>query len=130
MGGIALTLIWVATSSSSDSSDGPGTPATTPTRSYGEIIAAEMEGDSNPDRALILRFEALITALNARCARDRETISDRILVGHRLLTSRGGDASLLDVAVAYERENGRLKRAVADLTLDKLILEEAAKGNS
>ena len=28
-----------------------------------------------------------------------------------------------------ERESGRLKRAVADLTLDKLILEEAAKGN-
>ena len=27
-----------------------------------------------------------------------------------------------------ERENGRLKRAVANLTLDKLILEEAAKG--
>ena len=28
-----------------------------------------------------------------------------------------------------ERENGRLKRAVADLTLDKLILEEAAEGD-
>jgi len=28
-----------------------------------------------------------------------------------------------------EKENGRLKRAVADLTLDKLILEEAARGN-
>jgi transposase-like protein len=28
-----------------------------------------------------------------------------------------------------ERENARLKRAVADLTLDKLILEEAAEGN-
>ena len=28
-----------------------------------------------------------------------------------------------------ERENGRLKRAVADLTLGKLIVEEAAKGN-
>ena len=28
-----------------------------------------------------------------------------------------------------ERENGQLKRAVANLTLDKLILEEAAKGN-
>ena len=28
-----------------------------------------------------------------------------------------------------ERENARLRRAVADLTLDKLILEEAAKGN-
>ena len=28
-----------------------------------------------------------------------------------------------------EKENGRLKRAVANLTVDKLILEEAAKGN-
>ena len=28
-----------------------------------------------------------------------------------------------------EQENGRLKRAVADLTLDKLILKEAAGGN-
>ena len=28
-----------------------------------------------------------------------------------------------------EKENGQLKRAVANLTLDKLILEEAAKGN-
>ena len=28
-----------------------------------------------------------------------------------------------------ERENGRLKRAVADLTLDKRIVEEAAEGN-
>ncbi len=28
-----------------------------------------------------------------------------------------------------ERENARLKRAVADLTLPKLILEEAAAGN-
>ena len=28
-----------------------------------------------------------------------------------------------------ERENARLKRAVADLTLDKLILTEAAEGN-
>ena len=29
----------------------------------------------------------------------------------------------------FERENSRLKRAVADLTLDKLILKEAAEGN-
>ena len=28
-----------------------------------------------------------------------------------------------------EQENGRLKRVVADLPLDKLILEEAARGN-
>lgn len=29
-----------------------------------------------------------------------------------------------------EQENTRLRRAVSDLTLDKLILAEAAKGNS
>jgi hypothetical protein len=29
-----------------------------------------------------------------------------------------------------ERENGRLKRLVADLSLDKDILKEALKGNS
>lgn len=28
-----------------------------------------------------------------------------------------------------ERENGRLKKAVADLTLDKLMLKEALEGN-
>jgi transposase-like protein len=28
-----------------------------------------------------------------------------------------------------ERENGRLRKAIADLTLDKLILQEAARGN-
>ena len=28
-----------------------------------------------------------------------------------------------------ERENGRLKKAVSELTLDKLILKEALEGN-
>ena len=28
-----------------------------------------------------------------------------------------------------ERENGRLRRAVAELTLEKLVLKEAAEGN-
>jgi putative transposase len=28
-----------------------------------------------------------------------------------------------------ERENARLRKAVSDLTLDKLILKEAAEGN-
>jgi hypothetical protein len=28
-----------------------------------------------------------------------------------------------------EKENARLKRAIAELTLDKLILKEAAEGN-
>ena len=30
---------------------------------------------------------------------------------------------------ALETENGRLRRAISDLTLDKLILQEAARGN-
>jgi hypothetical protein len=30
---------------------------------------------------------------------------------------------------ALEIENRRLRKAVSDLTLDKLILQEAAKGN-
>jgi transposase len=29
-----------------------------------------------------------------------------------------------------ERENARLRRAVSDLTLDRLILQEASRGNS
>jgi len=33
------------------------------------------------------------------------------------------------VKFKLERENARLKRAVADLTLDKLILKEATEGN-
>jgi hypothetical protein len=28
-----------------------------------------------------------------------------------------------------EQENGRLRKAVSDLTLDKMILQEAARGN-
>lgn len=28
-----------------------------------------------------------------------------------------------------EKENSRLRKAVSDLTLDKMILQEAAKGN-
>jgi transposase-like protein len=30
---------------------------------------------------------------------------------------------------ALETENGQLRRAICDLTLDKLILQEAARGN-
>ena len=46
--------------------------------------------------------------------------------------ARGKSVKLMSQArrlKELERENGRLKRAVADLTLDKLILEEAAEGN-
>ena len=36
---------------------------------------------------------------------------------------------LLNEKKELEKENTRLKRAVADLTLDKLILKEAVEGN-
>ena len=41
----------------------------------------------------------------------------------------GMDASDAKRLKELETENGRLRRAVSDLTLDKLILAEAAKGN-
>jgi putative transposase len=42
----------------------------------------------------------------------------------------GMKTSQLKQLKALERENQRLRKAVSDLTLDKLILQEAAKGNS
>ena len=49
---------------------------------------------------------------------------------YRWRTKFGGmDVSEAKRLKELEKENARLKRAVADLTLDKLILEEAAKGN-
>ena len=53
--------------------------------------------------------------------------------GQRLLGASAGGAAgnmLSDArAKELEQENARLRRAVSDLTLDKLILAEAAKGN-
>ena len=42
----------------------------------------------------------------------------------------GLQADQLKRLKALERENERLRRAVSDLTLDKMILAEAARGNS
>ena len=41
----------------------------------------------------------------------------------------GMDASQAKRLKELERENARLRQAVSDLTLDKLILQEAARGN-
>ncbi len=43
--------------------------------------------------------------------------------------SGGMKANQLKRLKELEKENERLRRAVSDLTLDKLILAEAAKGN-
>ncbi len=47
--------------------------------------------------------------------------------GRKLYGGRG--RSQLARLKELEKENQRLRRAVSDLTLDKLILTEAAKGN-
>ena len=44
-------------------------------------------------------------------------------------TFRGWSPAALDFYRRLEAENARLRRAVSDLTLDKMILAEAAKGN-
>ena len=41
----------------------------------------------------------------------------------------GMGSSQLKELKALQKENERLRKAVSDLTLDKLILQEAAKGN-
>ena len=41
----------------------------------------------------------------------------------------GMDVSQAKRPKELERENARLRQAVSDLTLDKLILQEAARGN-
>ncbi len=41
----------------------------------------------------------------------------------------GMDTEQLKELKRFQKENERLRRAVSDLTLDKLILSEAARGN-
>jgi transposase-like protein len=49
---------------------------------------------------------------------------------HRWKSQYGGmKAEAMKELKALQEENRRLKKAVADLTLDKQILEEVAKGN-
>ena len=53
-------------------------------------------------------------------------------VGDVLSVAQGVRGLKLDQAKGLkelERENARLRKAVSDLTLDKLILKEAAEGN-
>ena len=45
--------------------------------------------------------------------------------GNKSTTTRAGMRRLKEL----EAENARLRRAVADLTLDKQVLAEAARGN-
>ena len=50
------------------------------------------------------------------------------LIHHRNLYGGMGTGQLKELK-RLQKENERLRRAVSDLTLDKLILAEAARGN-
>ena len=58
----------------------------------------------------------------------RHNISEQTFYRWRKLYG-GMQRSQLSRLKELEKENQRLRRAVSDLTLDKLILTEAAKGN-
>ena len=45
------------------------------------------------------------------------------------MTRAPGQASEAKRLKDLEKENGRLRKAISDLTLDKLILKEALEGN-
>ncbi len=116
VGVIVATVGWAIRPSSAGSSERSTPSASERARSYGEIIAAEMEGHLSPDLSLVRRFEGLIENLDIRCAGSRESISDQILAGHRTFMSRGGKATLLDVAVGWERATRGMAEVGVDCT--------------
>ncbi len=69
-------------------------------RSYGALLATEMDGPSPPSR-LVDRFNRLIDQIANSCGESRQWACDRILTGHQTLTDRGGNASLMDVAAGW-----------------------------
>lgn len=70
-------------------------------RSFGEVLAAEMTGSISPPDRLVARFNHLLDDISETCSESREWVSDRILGGHQMLTRRGGNASLMDVAAGW-----------------------------
>ena len=61
-----------------------------------------------------------------RASKTHMAVDNETLRGWR---SEYGCMKLDQVKLLKELENTRLRKAVSDLTLDKLILKEAAKGN-
>jgi putative transposase len=54
---------------------------------------------------------------------------DLFAIGSRITVECGMGTEQLKELKRLQKENERLRRAVSDLTLDKLILKEAASGN-
>jgi transposase-like protein len=82
----------------------------------------------------LARPQSEIAVRKSRKARCRGEVSRRLGITeqtyYRWRREYGGlKSSQAKKLKELEKENARLRRAVADLTLDTLILKEAAKGN-
>ena len=77
-----------------------------------------------------LRQVDVLTAQGQRVADAIRSIGVSEVTYHRWRNEFGGlKLDQVKRLKELELENGRLRKAVSDLTLDKLILQEAARGN-
>jgi putative transposase len=77
-----------------------------------------------------LRQVEVLTAQGQPVSEAIRTIGVTDVTYYRWRTEYGGlKGDQVKRLKELEKENSRLRRAVSDLTLDKLILQEAAKGN-
>ena len=75
------------------------------------------------------QVEVLVSQGMARIDAIREVrITEQIFYRYRKQYGGMGTAQLKELK-RLQKENDRLRRAVSDLTLEKLILSEAARGN-
>jgi putative transposase len=74
-----------------------------------------------------LRQVEVLTAQGKTVSEGARAIGVTEATYYRWRSEYGGRS--LDQVKRLEQENGRLRKAVADLTLEKLVLKEAASGN-
>jgi putative transposase len=91
---------------------------------------------SNHHAAILLGFSDLLRQVDVLIAQGRQVADAVRSIGvtevtyYRWRNEYGGlKGDQVKRLKELEIENNRLRRAVSDLTLDKLILAEAAKGN-
>ena len=97
-----------------------------------------MVSDSVCDPHTILR-RGVLSNFRSRAMRQLEIIAPRHQLGVLRRSSEIGRWSAQNTRISVpvgiyrrdnlEKENGRLRKAISDLTLDKLILKEALEGN-
>ena len=94
-------------------------------RILGEVEASRLPGQV----AEILRREGLYSSNLTRWREQRQAGSLNALAPVRPGPKARERNPLEGRVKELEKENGRLRKAVSDLTLEKLVLKEAASGN-